>query len=480
MLEIILIILLVRISSNFKDAGKSGASNYIVPVIACMVGAIVFVLIGRSSESIPFMVIGLLCYIPALILAIHGLNKSKMLSVETNASMGYAASRAVAPPANDPLSAKLRGLVDVAQPAQLNKVIRVQTCPVCGSGADRIRPLGAKGSRGTSAAVTVAFGAVGNLIAQQNSAGKMTSMPIEYKCSCCKSKFQIFSEYATPEELLQRPAVIVLTRASGMLGAAVERFVLLNGIKVARVKNNREVSFQTNVRTNELLMLDQYDATADVSPLRFEVADGEIIQVFWNGKTSRITRRIPAENLSGRVVAKSADADAFQTVAADQLFFSGPAVAVAIPATTALVAEAEPVFAAPEFVPAEAEPVFAAPEFVPAEPEPVLAASESVPAVPEPVFAVPQAAVPTIEPEKESIPAFLESNSSVLESAQTIAPDPASAFLDDTKQPLPVVPEKSALPGHGFCFRCGAPLKPEAKFCHACGTTIKRGIRPES
>ena len=455
MLEIILIILMVRISSNFNNAGKSGASRHILPTIACMLVADVLIVIGRSSESLLLMGLGALCYIPALIVAIRGLNKSKELSIEASSSSDYLAPstiRAVGSQTSDPLPAKLRALVDAAEPALLNKVIPTQNCPVCGSGADKIRPLGAKGSRGTSAAVTVAFGAVGNLVAQQNAASHMASVPIEYKCSNCKNKFQVFSEYAKADELLERPAVIVLTRASGMLGAAIERFVLLNGIKVARVKNNREVAFQTNVRINELLMLDQYDVTADVSPLRFEVADGEIVQVFWNGKTSRITNRISGAQTSAHAASAGAGEDPFQTVSANQLSGSVPAAAFAIPATA--VSAPEPVFAAPAPVSIKPEPEL--------EPEPV-------PAVPQPVAFV-------AESEKENIPAFIESPPPVSEPAQAAAP----AFLDTTKQPLPETPAKKSLPGCGFCYQCGAALKPEAKFCHACGTTIKRGTRPDA
>ncbi len=480
MLEIILIILMVRISSNFKDAGQSGASRYIVPTLACMLVADVLLLIGRSSESLLLMGLGALCYIPALIVAIRGLNKSKALIVEANSSSGYSAPssiRAVGSQTSDPLPAKIRALVDAAEPARLNKVIRTQSCPVCGSGADQIRPLGAKGARGTGAAVTIAFGAAGNLIAQQNSASKMTSMPIEYKCNSCKSKFQVFSEYATPEELLQRPAVIALTRSSGMLGAAVERFVLLNGIKVARVKNNRDVAFQTNVRVNELLVLDQYDATADASPLRFVVADGEIVQVFWNGKASRITRRYPAEQPTNGAVAAGADEDPFQTVSAERLFRNVPAAAVAMPVAAVAFAAPEPSFSAPEPAFITPDPSITAPEpaSITPEPEPVSIKPEPEPA-PEPVPAVPEPSAFAAEPEKESIPAILESAPPVSE--PTLAAAPAS--LDAPTQPLPETHAKKAMPGYGFCFRCGAPLKSEAKFCHACGATVKRGVRPEA
>lgn len=456
MLEIILIVLMVRIGSNFKDAGKSGASKHIVPTIACMLVADVLIVIGWSSENVLLMGLGTLCYIPALILAIRGLNKSKALSVEVNSNIDYSAPstvRAVNSPRSDPLPVKHRALVDAASPAQLNKVIRTQSCPVCGSGADRIRPLGAKGARGTSAAVTVAFGAVGNLIAQRNAVSQMTSMPIEYKCNSCKSKFQVFSEYATPEELLQRSAIIVLTRSSGMLGAAVERFVLLNGVKVARVKNNRDVAFQTNVRVNELLMLDQYDATADASPLRFEVADGEIVQVFWNGKVSRITRRYPAELSTNGAISAGVHEDPFQTAPAEQLFRSVPAAAVAIPATAAVTAAQEPSLAAQK-------PVFTTPK-------------------PEAVSSVLKSATPVVEPEIESSSFFQASTPQQSEPMSPVVLSPAPAIMDAPTQPLPEPPAKKPLSGYGFCFRCGAPLKPDAKYCHACGATVKRGIRPE-
>jgi hypothetical protein len=79
MLDIILIILMVKIGSNYKAAGETGASRHIVPTIACMAAAILLVLIGRSQENLTVMALALLCYVPALIFAIRGFKKSKAL-----------------------------------------------------------------------------------------------------------------------------------------------------------------------------------------------------------------------------------------------------------------------------------------------------------------------------------------------------------------------------------------------------------------
>lgn len=93
MLDIILIILMVKIGSNYKAAGETGASRHIVPTIACMAAAILLVLIGRSDENLTVMALALLCYVPALIFAIRGFKKSKALFA------AQAAAGAGAPPA---------------------------------------------------------------------------------------------------------------------------------------------------------------------------------------------------------------------------------------------------------------------------------------------------------------------------------------------------------------------------------------------
>ena len=82
MFDIILIVLLVKIRGNFKEAGETGASRYIVPTIVFWALAILLVLIGRSDENLTLMVLGLLCYVPAFVFSIAGHKKSKNLFLE--------------------------------------------------------------------------------------------------------------------------------------------------------------------------------------------------------------------------------------------------------------------------------------------------------------------------------------------------------------------------------------------------------------
>lgn len=466
MLDVILIVLMVKIRSNYKEAGESGASRHILPAIACIVVAILLLITGRSDDNLILMGIALLCYIPAFIIVIHGLKKSKELLAERVAA-GAPALPAVpehvaGAAADDTLPAELRALVDAAPPSSGYRVIRMHFCPNCGGGLEQIRPLGAKGSRGTSVAVTVAFGAVGNLVAQRAAANQLISVPIEYKCNACKEKFLVYAEQANPSEVLEQPAVIVLTRRSGILGTAVARFVLLNGEKVGTVKNNRDASFQTNVRHNELLMLDQYDATGDVSPLRFDVAPGEIIRILWNGKASKIVSR-----MAGR---PAADADPFSTVSEEILFQSSPVQSFAAPVPMGLPAEApeddftttsyrveEPVSIRREAdFPAEApEDDFATMDFRTEEPTDAAKTTDFV--------TENRTDAPEAEPVRQ----------------ETAAPEPARR--EDVRQTAESgAPINPVLPKHGFCNQCGTPLKGDARFCHVCGTLVKRGVRPNA
>lgn len=467
MLDAILIVLLIKIRSNYKQAGESGASRYILPVVGCIVAAILLVLAGGAEESGALLFIGLLFYIPAFIVAVRGFKKSKRLAAEACASgvRSTAGPRTASAPA---LPENLRALAGTAAPSQSGKVIRVHTCPNCGS--EKIRPLGARGARGTSVAVAAAFGAVGNLAAQRSASGKMSSLPIEYKCGACRSKFLVYPEQAERSELLPRPAVVLLTRRSGMLGAAVARFILLNGEKVGTVKNNRSVSFQTNVLHNELLILDQYDATADQAPLRFDVSPGETVQVFWNGKNSVVTQRYaePSAPQPG-----FAGDDPFTTVSADALSRPAEPEPLAMPvfAVETPVAKTEDAFAERETIATAAET-----------PEPDAAFfTEPVTAQAAEEFAVKAPPEPQTEPEplEEFAPQPAEEPAIQPAPAPAVtAPEPAPE-AEITPEPEPK-PAAAAKKPNGFCNRCGTPLKPEAVFCHVCGATVRRGVRPEA
>ncbi|MEA5048987.1 MAG: zinc ribbon domain-containing protein [Eubacteriales bacterium] len=477
MFDIILIVLLIKIRGNYKEAGETGASKYIAPTIVFWALAILLVLIGRSDENLTLMVLGLLCYVPAFIFSILGHKKSKNLFIEqavSNASHRPAAPVADASRSLEALPEPLRSLVGTAAPSPSARVVRTQTCPNCGSGAEALRPLGAKGSRGTGAAVTMAFGAAGNLVAQRAAANQLITLPIEYKCSCCKQKFTVYSEQADPSELLAKPAVILLTRRSGMLGAAVARFILLNGEKIGMVKNNKSVSFQTNVRHNELLMLDQYDATGDRSPLRFDVAAGEIVRILWTGRESRIVDRIE----SSYTPEISAGTDPFSSVPSDFLFQSAPLqdFAAAMPAAYPAAEPSAHLETVADMAVEEESP-----------------ANEPFPDAPN-QFA-PEHSTPDHSESNQFAPEHSEPNQSIPDQfapnqSATVQFEPSQSVPDQPINPEPILPDppastasnetpaKPGLPAHGFCNRCGSPLKADARFCHVCGTTIKRGIRP--
>lgn len=144
-------------------------------------------------------------------------------------------------------------------------------CPDCHS--KELKILGTKGSKGTSVGIGMAFGAIGNLVANSVSKNDYTVQPVNYKCESCGKKFEAMPLAAKPEELLEKPCTVNFTRLSSFVGMAVSQNVWLNGVKVASVKNGKTVSFQTGVKHNTVFVTDQY-GVAFKGCYKFEAQSG--------------------------------------------------------------------------------------------------------------------------------------------------------------------------------------------------------------
>lgn len=144
-------------------------------------------------------------------------------------------------------------------------------CPKCGN--SELKILGTKGAMGKSMGISMAFGAVGNLVASSVSKDDYTIQPIKYKCSSCGKKFDTLPLNANPEEILDAPCTIHFTRLSSFVGIAVSQSVYLNGVKVASIGNGKSVDFQTFVKHNTIFVTD-HNGVAFKGCYKFEAQSG--------------------------------------------------------------------------------------------------------------------------------------------------------------------------------------------------------------
>ena len=144
-------------------------------------------------------------------------------------------------------------------------------CPNCQK--KDLKIIGTKGSKGAAIGVSVAFGAIGNLVANSTSKDDFSLKPIQYKCSACGKKFESLPLAAEPEEILETPCTVSFTRLSSFVGIAVAQNVWLNGVKVATVSNGKTVIFETSAKHNTVFVTDQY-GVAFKGDYKFEAQSG--------------------------------------------------------------------------------------------------------------------------------------------------------------------------------------------------------------
>ncbi len=175
----------------------------------------------------------------------------------------------------------MRAGAPVQAPAGASLSLCGLRCPQCGS--YNVMAKGLSGALGNSLATGLAFGAIGNLVANAGAGERIASAPMEYQCQECKNRFSYMPAQPAPDELLSAPATIEFTRGGNMLGAAVQQFVFLNGIPVGAVKNGQTISFTTNLRYNTLFVTDHFGvAFKDI--YRFEALAGMTVPVRFNQK----------------------------------------------------------------------------------------------------------------------------------------------------------------------------------------------------
>lgn len=149
-------------------------------------------------------------------------------------------------------------------------------CPYCG--CEQVNVTGTKGALGASLATSLAFGAVGNLVAGSKAAANQATEPLQYKCVNCKKKFESMPLIAPAEDVLPVPCTVTFTRVGSFVGAAVPQIVHINGVKVGAVKNGKSISFTTSNRYNVIFVSDQ-SGVAYKGDYRFEAQPGGNVTV---------------------------------------------------------------------------------------------------------------------------------------------------------------------------------------------------------
>lgn len=124
------------------------------------------------------------------------------------------------------------------------------SCPKCHN--NDLRIIGTKGSTRSSFFTRLFYGWIGDLVKSANSKSDITLKPTQYKCNICGKKFDTFPDNAKPDEILEEPCRISITRLSSFVGSAVTQHIYLNGIKVASIDNGKTVAFETMIRQNTI------------------------------------------------------------------------------------------------------------------------------------------------------------------------------------------------------------------------------------
>ena len=154
-------------------------------------------------------------------------------------------------------------------------------CPHCEGSEFTI--LGKKGALGKAIAVSVAFGAIGNLVQSSMSKNDYKLEPTNYKCLRCKKKFEALPLLAPSDEILSNPCEIIFTRLSSFVGMAVSQSVWLNGVKMNSVSNGKTVKFTTSVKYNTIFVTD-HSGVAFKDTFKFEAQSGGKVELRFKRK----------------------------------------------------------------------------------------------------------------------------------------------------------------------------------------------------
>ena len=167
------------------------------------------------------------------------------------------------------------------QPQKNVPSVYTLVCPKCGKNDFKI--LGTKGSKGAALGIGMAFGAIGNMVANSVSKKDITLQPVQYKCKSCGNKFESLPMVAGADEILDEPCTVNFKRLSSFAGMAVAQHVWLNGVKVGPVSNGKTITFKTFTKHNTVFVTDQY-GVAFKGDYKFEAQNGGSVDINFKRK----------------------------------------------------------------------------------------------------------------------------------------------------------------------------------------------------
>ena len=159
-------------------------------------------------------------------------------------------------------------------------------CPKCGS--QDIVALSIEGALARAIATAFFFGAIGNLLAAKKASKDESRQTLFYKCQKCRNRFNIDEKSWANQEPLTQPCKVVFHREFSFVGAAVPRFVYLNGRRVGEVKTGKSIEFETSVRSNVVAVTDQFGGVVRPNDLYcFDATEGGTVHIRFKGRFIR-------------------------------------------------------------------------------------------------------------------------------------------------------------------------------------------------
>lgn len=137
-------------------------------------------------------------------------------------------------------------------------------CPKCGSNSYDIK--GIKGAEFKAVANNLTYSGTsmlritGRVMKISLNDDGSNLKPISFQCLNCKEKFNALPNVAPSSEILEKPYEITLKRLPNAK-SIVDHHVYLNGIMVGPVKNDEEITFYTQTKTNVLFVTDRHGIT---------------------------------------------------------------------------------------------------------------------------------------------------------------------------------------------------------------------------
>ena len=178
-------------------------------------------------------------------------------------------------------------------------------CPKCGSsqieltgvkgikgkGVAQLAAIGAAGAVGGAAgglaAGAIAGGVIGGVAGAASSATPIKPTVLLYRCGGCKERFEAEPHETRPDEVLEAPFTITLTKNVNIfLNEGV--YVYINGVIVAYLNAAKStITFQTTVRHNSIFLIELLGKKVKNGIYSFDASPGGGVNLLYNRKAFR-------------------------------------------------------------------------------------------------------------------------------------------------------------------------------------------------